>query len=134
MAHLWGSNFSEAVIIGRYNYKRWFADAKLVFGVRGLDFNTVDDSFSYGGDIYRNYNERPFDTGVEIGQGNKANTFHAELQSGYLLNPATNLKVFAYLSYRNFDPEADTTSDFKNSTVWFSLGVRTDLFNWYFDF
>lgn len=134
MAHLWGSNFSEAIIIGRYNYKRWFADAKFVFGVRGLDFNDGTDDFSYGGDIYRNYNERPLDTGVEVGQGNRTNIFHAELQSGYVINPATNLKLFAYLSYRNFNPEAETTSAFKNSTVWFSLGLRTDLFNWYFDF
>ncbi len=134
MAHLWGSNFSEAIIIGRYNYKRWFADAKFVFGVRGLDFNDGTDDFSYGGDIYRNYNERPFDTGIEVGQGNRTNIFHAELQGGYLINPAANLKLFAYLSYRNFNPEAETETTFKNSTVWFSLGLRTDLFNWYFDF
>ena len=134
MAHLWGSNFSEAIIIGRYHYNRWFADAKFVFGVRGLDFNDGTDNFSYGGDIYRNYNERPFDTGVKVGQGNKTNIFHAELQSGYVINPATNLKLFAYVSYRNFNPEAETTTTFKNSTVWFSLGLRTDLFNWYFDF
>jgi len=134
MAHLWGSNFSEAIIIGRYHYNRWFADAKLVFGVRGLDFNDGTDNFSYGGDIYRNYNERPFDTGIEVGQGNRTNIFHAELQSGYVINPATNLKLFAYVSYRNFNPEAETATTFKNSTVWLSLGLRTDLFNWYFDF
>lgn len=134
MAHLWGSNFSEAIIIGRYDYKRWFADAKFLFGVRGFDFNDGTDDFSYGGDIYRDYNEAPFFTGVEVGQGNKTNIFHAELQTGYVVNPATNLKLFAYLSYRNFNPEAETESTFKNSTVWFSLGLRTDLFNWYFDF
>jgi hypothetical protein len=134
MAHLWGSNFSEAIIIGRYHYNRWFADAKFVIGVRGLDFNDGTDDFSYGGDIFRNYNERPFDSGVEVGQGNKTNIFHAELQSGYVINPATNFKLFAYVSYRNFNPEAETATTFKNSTVWFSLGLRTDLFNWYFDF
>jgi hypothetical protein len=134
MAHLWGSNFSEAIIIARYHYNRWFADAKLVFGVRGLDFNDGTDNFSYGGDVYRNYNERPFDTGVEVGQGIKTNIFHAELHTGYLINPATNLKLFANINYRNFNPEAETINTFNNSTVWFSLGVRTDLFNWYFDF
>ena len=134
MAHLWGANFSEAIIIGRYNYKRWFADAKFVFGSRGLDYNNGTDDFSYGGDIYRNYNERPFDTGVEIGQGIKTNIFHAELQSGYLINPATNLKLFTYLSYRDFNPNATTATAFENNTLWFSIGLRTDLFNWYFDF
>lgn len=134
MGHLWGANFSEAIIIGRYHYKRWFADAKILFGKRGLDFNNETDTFSYGADIYRNYNERPFDTGIEIGQGNETNIFHAELQGGYLVNPATNLKLFAYLSFRDFNPNSTTASTFANNTVWFSLGLRTDLFNWYFDF
>ncbi len=134
MAHLWGANFSEAIAIARYNYKRWFADAKFVFGSRGLDFNNGTDDFSYGGDIYRNYNDRPFDSGVEVGQGIKTNIFHAELQSGYIVNPATNLKLFAYLSYRDFNPNATAASTFENNTLWFSIGLRTDLFNWYFDF
>ncbi|TJY32531.1 gliding motility protein RemB [Pontimicrobium aquaticum] len=134
MAHLWGANFSEAIVIGRYNYKRWFADAKLVFGARGLDYNNGTDDFSYGGDIYRDYNDRPFDSGVEVGQGIKTKSFHAELQSGYLVNPATNLKLFAYVSYRDFNPNATTATTFKNDTLWFSIGLRTDLFNWYFDF
>jgi len=134
MAHLWGSNFSETILIGRYHYNRWFADAKIVFGKKGFDFNDDVDDFSYGGDIYRNYNERPFESGVTVGQGNTTNIFHFELQSGYVLNPTTNLKLFAYVSYRDFNPDADTAASFKNSTLWFSLGLRTDLFNWYFDF
>ena len=134
MAHLWGSNFSETILIGRYHYNRWFADAKIVFGKKGFDFNNDVDDFSYGGDIYRNYNERPFESGVTVGQGNTTNIFHFELQSGYVLNPTTNLKLFAYVSYRDFNPDADTAASFKNSTLWFSLGLRTDLFNWYFDF
>jgi len=133
MAHLWGSNFSEAIIIGRYHYKRWYADAKFVFGKRGLDFNSTEDEFAYGGNIYTSENDRPSDEGITVGQGNTTNIFHAELQSGYLINPTTNLKLFANLSYRNFNPEAQTASAFDNNTFWFSLGLRTDLFNWYFD-
>ncbi|MBU3820926.1 gliding motility protein RemB [Flavobacteriaceae bacterium XHP0103] len=134
MAHLWGANLSEAILIGRYHYKRWFANAKLVFGTRGFDYNDGTDNFSYGGDIYRDYNERPYDTGVGIGQGIKTKTFYANLQGGYLINPATNLKVFADITFRNFNPETETSQTFKSNTVWFNLGIRTDLFNWYFDF
>ena len=133
MAHLWGANFRELVLIGRYDYRRWFADAKFIFGTRGFDFNTAEDSFSYGGDIYRNYNDRPFDNGVKIGQGNKVKTFNAELQGGYVINPVSHLKLFTNISYRNFNPEAETATTFKSNTVWLSLGVRTDLFNWYID-
>lgn len=133
MAHLWGANFSEAILIGRYHYKRWFGNAKIVVGNRGLDFNDGTDNFSYGGDIYRDYNDRPFDTGVEVGQGLKAKTFNVNLQAGYVINPASNLKVFTDITVRNFNPDATTMSTFKSDTVWFNFGVRTDLFNWYFD-
>lgn len=133
MAHLWGANFKEFIVMGHYNYKRWMGEAKLILGMRGFDVNDGTDNFSYGADIYKTYNDRPFDSGVEIGQGIKTKTIHASLQGGYLVNPASNLKLFANISYRNFNPEAQTTSLLNNNTVWFSLGLKTDLFNWYFD-
>jgi hypothetical protein len=134
MAHLWGSNFRELVLIGRYNYKRWFADAKFIMGQRGFDFNTSEDSFNYGGDIYADEDNRIADTGIKIGQGNKTNSFMTEIQAGYLLNPETNLKVFTNIIYRDFNPEAITASTTDSNTLWFSIGIRTDLFNWYNDF
>ena len=134
MAHLWGANFRELVLIGRYNYKRWSADAKFIIGQRGFDFNTDEDSFSYGGDIYRDYNDRNADTGIEIGQGNKTNSFMTEVQASYLINPATNLKIFGNIIYRDFNPDTVTASTTDSNTVWVSFGIRTDLFNWYKDF
>jgi hypothetical protein len=133
MAHLWGANFRELVLIGRYQKERWFGEAKMIAGIRGFDVNDGTDNFSYGGDIYRNYNDRPFDTGVSIGQGIKTTTLNASAQLGYLVNPASSLKAFVNLSYRNYNPEAETPSVLNNSTVWINFGVRTDLFNWYFD-
>ncbi len=134
MAHLWGANFREFILIGRYNYERWFADAKFIFGTRGLDFNTEDDTYSYGGDIFKSYNDRPYDTNVRIGQGIKTKTFNAELQAGYIVNLVSNLKLFTNISFRNFNPNATTETTSKSNTTWISLGVRTDLFNWYNDF
>ncbi len=134
MAHLWGANFSEAIAIARYHKGRWFGDAKLIFGKRGFDFNTDDDNLNYGGDIFRTENDRNGDTGITVGQGNTTNIFHGEFQGGYVVNPATNLKLFAYLAFRDFNPQANTASTFDTNTVWFSVGLRTDLFNWYFDF
>lgn len=134
MAHLWGANFRELVLIGRYNYKRWFADAKFIIGQRGFDFNTDEDGFAYGGDIYTNENNRIGDTGITIGQGNKTNSFMTELQAGYLLNPETNLKLFTNIIYRDFNPQTITSTTTDSNTLWFSIGLRTDLFNWYNDF
>lgn len=135
LGHNWGGNFKEVVAIARYFKGRYFADAKITFGQRGLDFNTTDDSFNYGGNIYLDYDiDRPFDTGVAVGQGNKTTIFIADLQAGYLINPSTNMKLFGSLIYRSFDPTAETASTFKENTTWFSLGLRCDIFNWYFDY
>ena len=135
LGHQWGGNFSEFIGIARYNYGRYFADAKITMGKRGLDFADSGANSNYGSNIYRDYDEeRAADTGVVIGQGNKTNIFIADLQAGYLVNPATNLKVFGSLIYRNFDPSTDTITDFKESTTWFSVGLRCDIFNWYLDY
>jgi len=134
MAHLWGANFRELVFIGRYNYNRWFADAKIIIGQRGFDFNTPEDNFNYGGNIYADEDNRVSDTGITVGQGNKTNSFMTEVQAGYLLNPATNLKLFTNIIYRDFNPEAITPTTMDSNTLWFSVGLRTDLFNWYNDF
>ena len=133
-AHLWGANFRELVLIGRYNYKRWFADAKLIFGERGFDFNDGVDNFYYGGSIFGNENDRPSDTGIEIGQGNNTTVFHGELMAGYVINPVSNLKVFTNINYRNFDPTVENNFTRRVNTTWFSVGIRSDLFNWYNDF
>jgi len=135
VGHQWGGNFKELVAIARYHKGRYYTDAKFTIGTRGLDFDTPEDSFNYGGNIYKSYDEdRPYDTGVKVGQGNKTNIFIADIQAGYLVNPITNLKFFGSFIYRNFDPTQETATTFKQSTTWFTIGLRSDIFNWYFDY
>jgi hypothetical protein len=135
LGHQWGGNFRELIAIARYHNGRYFADAKITIGKRGLDFNNETNTYNYGSDIYRDYDlERPYDTGVVIGQGNKTNVFIADLQAGYLINPATNMKLYGSLIYRNFSPATETALAVKESTTWFSIGLRCDIFNWYFDY
>jgi hypothetical protein len=135
MGHQWGGNFQEVIALARYHSGRYFADAKITFGQRGLDFDTPENSANYGGNIYKDYEEnRPFDTGVKTGQGNKTTIFITDLQAGYLVNPMTNMKAFVSVIYRNFDPAEETLTAFKDSTTWFSVGLRCDIFNWYFDY
>lgn len=134
MAHLWGANFSEFIAIARYERGRFFGSAKLIFGERGFDFNTEEDSFAYGGNIYSSERDRNADTGLTVGQGNTTSVFHGEFQAGYLINPSTNLNVYLSLIYRDFNPLVNTATEFKDSTTWFNFGIRTDIFNWYYDF
>ena len=135
LGHQWGGNFSEIIAIARYKKGRYYADAKLTIGKRGLDFDPAIDNNNYGSDIYRSYNEnRPFDKNVVVGQGNKTYVFLADIQAGYLLNPTTNMKIFGSLIYRSFTPNQDTQTLIKGNTTWFSMGIRSDVFNWYFDY
>ena len=135
IGHQWGGNFEELIAIARYHKGRLFADVKITIGTRGLDFDTTQDSNNYGGNIYKDYDlKRPYNSGVVVGQGNKTNIFIADLQGGYLVNPMTNMKLFGSLIYRNFNPTTNTATLFSESTTWFTLGIRCDVFNWYFDY
>ena len=133
LAHTLGANFSEFIAIGRYQRGRLYGDAKFIIAKRGLELNAENTPF-YGGNIYGTEDDRIRDNGNEIGQGNTTNFFHAELEGGYLLNPSTNLKVYGSLIIRDFSPEINTDISFKNNTTWVNFGVRTDVFNWYYDF
>lgn len=134
LAHTLGANFAEFIAIARYHHGRFYGDAKIVVAKRGFDFNTPEDPAYYGGDIYRSEYDRVSEFGNRLGQGNTTNFFHTELQVGYLINPATSLKVYGSLILRNFDPTVDTGTVYKTNTTWVNFGVRTDLFNWYYDF
>lgn len=134
LAHTLGANFAEFVAIARYHQGRFYGDAKIIVAKRGFDFNTPEDPANYGGDIYRSEYDRVSELGNKIGQGNTTDFFHTELQAGYLINPATSLKVYGSLILRNFDPTVDTETVYKTNTTWVNFGIRTDLFNWYYDF
>ena len=133
LAHNLGANFSEFVAIARYRKDRWYGDAKFIVAKRGLELNEDNTPF-YGGNIYGTEDNRLSDDGNELGQGNATDFFHAELEAGYLINPTTNLKAYASVIYRDFNPDINNALNSSASTVWVNFGVRTDLFNWYYDY
>ncbi len=132
ISHLWGANFWEAIGIARYSKNRWFGNVKLIIGEKGFDYQGSDTT--YGGDIYVSYNQRVSDIGNEVAQGNTTNIFIGDIQAGYVLNPTTNLQLFGGFTYRNFTPNVSDNVATENNTTWFTIGVKSDLFNWYFDF
>lgn len=134
MAHLWGSNFREILAIARYKKDRWYGNAKVIYGKRGFDYNMATNQAAYGGDIYTSERQRPFDKGVKIGQGNTTISLFSSIEAGYIVNPATNLKLYGSFIYRSFDPDIKTAQTFENTTSWLNFGIRTDIFNWYYDY
>ena len=132
LAHPYGANFREFIAIARYHHKRWYANARLIYAQRGFETGDINDVY-FGGNIYGNEENRPSDNGIELLQGNQVNSLYADLEIGYLINPATNLKVYINPIYRDFKPTTQTPTVFDTNTLWFNVGFRTDLFNWYFD-
>ncbi len=134
LAHLWGGNFKQATLLADYKKERWFGNLKLTAGIKGFDINSDTDAYSYGGDILRLYTDRNANYNIETGQGNTANIIIGEFQTGYLLNPATNLKIFSSIIYRKFDSDLPNVVYENKTTTWFNIGFRTDINNWHFGF
>lgn len=133
LAHPWGANFYETTFIGRYTKDRWYGNAQLTLGERGLDINDGVDNFSYGGDIYRNEDDRRSDNGNELGQGNRVTFMYAQVEAGYLINPASQLRLYGQVIFRDFNPHFEIGDVREESTTWFNIGLRTDIMNWSFD-
>jgi hypothetical protein len=133
LAHLWGTNFREAIAIARYRKDRWYGHAKFIYGLRGFEPNADNMPF-FGSNLFGTERNIFSESGVKIGQGNKANSTFAELEVGYLVNPSTNLKLYMNLIHRDFSIEVQNERNFDNSTTWINFGLRADLFNWYFDY
>jgi hypothetical protein len=133
LAHPWGANFYEAILIGRYTKDRWYGIAKAIYGERGYDILQNGDNAFYGGNIYGSEDDRVSDNGNETVQGNISNFFYGHLEAGYVINPASRLKVFGQVIYRSQNPRFNNDFVRSESTMWLNIGLRTDIMNWSFD-
>lgn len=131
LAHPWGANFREYLIHLQYNYKRWELEMRFHFGQMGLD----TAGSNWGSNVYLSYKERERDYGNEIGQGVPANLSFIALRASWLVNPASNLKVEIGARIRNLDSDITNTSPISTgSSTYIYFGLRTELFNQYYDF
>jgi hypothetical protein len=131
LAHPLGSNFREWMTNVRYFHKRLFFETRLMIATQGLD----SLQRNYGGDIYRDYNDnRVNEIGVNLFQGIKTNTLFGDIKIGYLVNPATNLRLELGMTIRRISPELSVGSLKPETTKFFYFGLKTDLYNQYHDF
>ena len=98
------------------------------------------DPTSFGNDVYMSTGEfeepsgfihagRPSDFGIAIYQGNLTDINYLQLNIGYLINPATNFKIDFSIVKRDLVSEEQEVN-----TMFYSIGLKTDLFNHYYDF
>jgi hypothetical protein len=91
----------------------------------GLD----EDGKAWGQNVYTPFFQRVNDFGNTIGQGLKTDIRHLEMQVGYVVNPRTNLRIYAGYVNRSF---VNKKTD--QQTSFFHVGMATMLRNVYFDF
>lgn len=125
LAHPAGANFREAVFIASYRYQRWMFDYKAIIRTYGAD----TAGLNFGSDIYKSYYTYVNEYGNTIGQGLKTRLMQHDFRASWLVNPATNLQFTAGLTLRS---ETSDTAD--NTTTWIWFGLRTALFNRYYDY
>lgn len=125
LAHPLGANFWEAIGIARYSWKRWNFDARISYALVGYD----SAGLNFGQNVLLTYNDRFREEGNEVGQGLETKILWATLNTSFLFNPHTRLSAFTELSVRRFE---QTTAN--NTTFLVQAGIRTFLFNRYYDF
>jgi hypothetical protein len=138
LAHPLGANFSEFLVMANYQYKRWQLDGKLIFAKYGA--KVTGDETSYGNDLYEStgafeepsgkvYEGRPSDFGIDMYQGNLTTVNLKNFNIAYIVNPKTNLKINLGVTLRDFKNE-----DGELKTQFINFGIKSDLFNHYYDF
>ena len=138
LAHPLGANFSEKLLIINYRRDRWIVRVQLMLAKYGDKIK--GDPTSYGNDVYMSTGEfqepsgfthtgRPSDFGIVMYQGELTDINYMQLNIAYIINPITNFKIDFGITKRNLVSESDEVN-----TIFYSIGIKTDLFNHYYDF
>ena len=125
LAHPRGANFWEWVNLVDYQRNRYYASMKFIITKVGLD----EDGKAWGNNLNTNFFNRVNEYGNYIGQGLTTHIKHAELQVGYIVNPKTNMRIFASYLNRSF-----SNAKTNQKTNLLSIGIATQLRNNYYDF
>ena len=130
LAHPLGANFSEILGILEYTYRDFALELKYNYATKGLDYN----SYNFGGNIFAmndfiippeisdNYTN-------SVGQGLETIIQNKTVKLSFLLNTRTNLRIFSELHIRSLE-----NTEIKTESKYISIGMKTNLRNFYYDF
>lgn len=115
LAHTLGNGFTEIIGRASYQWKGVFIDGKVVY---------------YAADQPIDNKTRLFESKQFISLKNETRVMNTNIEVGYEINPATQLRVFVNVNYRTSASELG--DDLNYGAV--SIGIRSALTNQYFDF
>lgn len=125
LTHPWGANFKEIVAIVSYNYKGVFITAKVNTGQIGVD----STGGVFGQNILLSDISGRNRTNITFLQGTKTRLEIIDVKAGYIINPAYNFQIYAgFFNRRWINNKQEKYSSF------FSIGLRTNIYNNYLDF
>lgn len=129
LAHPLGANFRESVSFLSYRYKRFFTEYEFQFAKVGIDSSAnsyVGHNLFSSDYLIPNF---PDSYGNFVGQGLLTTIQFHQLRFDFLINPNNNLNIELMLIHRVSSNALQT-----ETTNFVSLGIKTNLFNQYFDF
>ncbi len=126
LAHPQGANFSEFLAILRYQPStKLFFEGRVMFSNVGKDTSGVN----WGSNIFLNYDTRPIDDGLTIGQGVNTNIVLFNLSASYML--FHNCFVDVNLMLRSENSVIDA---YDYNALMFTTGIRWNFWKQRFDF
>jgi len=125
LAHPWGANLNEIMAEMQWEYKRFRAHVSLISGYQGVDY--ADTTATYGGDIFRDYEDRISSGNVKILQGNLFSRQYVDFDISWLLNPRWHWEVYAGMLYVRHRVEKPNTFYQSRQFEWFRIGMRANM-------
>ena len=124
-----GANFHEFISLFNYSNDRWYGSLQNLYTIRGEGYRLPgvpagDNIFGEQTTLGNNGAFGSFTT-----QGSRHHYYYNQLSAGYLINPKNRLSVEANAIYHR-----RTGVDVHQSEFTFSVGIKTSLFNTYFDY
>jgi hypothetical protein len=128
LAHPFMANFRELVSTFSYNFRRWVVDVNNVYGIIGKDRS----GSHYGNNIFIPENSVagfPVQYGNQVTQGIRTTVNYFTIKGGYIINPRLNMRLEAGYSVRNYHNNFQ-----QQHNQFFTIGFKTALRNYYYDF
>lgn len=126
LAHTLGAGFEEVVSISRLNIYGFLISYKYNNILTARD--TLKTNF--GTNLLLSNSTANFNNNSNfVGQGNNTQITYHNLEFAYILNPVTNLQIFATVTKRNYLSEIT-----ENELFFVSFGIKNSLNNFYYDY
>ena len=128
LTHPLGSNFIESITRISYRYERLFANLQFIYSQKGL--NRIDQNL--GSDILISNSTRFQEFNNTFLQGDLATTNYIDAKVGYIINPNYNLLLQIGITKRSYIVENQVNAALNTTHIYF--GLKTDLYQYYYDF